>query len=210
MKRKISVLLTLIFCFGFFGVAYSEKTINDYQKCGIIRLHIIANSNDVSDQRLKLKIRDELISKGVFEGKADLEKVNEICMDLIKRDGKSYGVKSEEGIFYFPTKEYENIRLPAGNYRALRVVLGEGLGENWWCVMYPPLCFGASVGGKISKENEEKIKNMMTKEGFNIAMGEEIKFVPAFKIVELWQEIKEMIWHEVSDWGQAEGEVGNP
>ena len=195
MKRGISVLLTLIFCFGFFGIAYSEKTINDYQKSGIIRLHIIANSNDTSDQMLKLKIRDALISKGVFESKADLGKVNEICMDLIKKEGKSYGVKSEEGIFYFPTKEYENICLPAGKYRALRVVLGEGKGENWWCVMYPPLCFGTAVDGKISKENEEKIKNMMTQEGFNIAMGEEIKFVPAFKIVEMWQEIKEkLMW----------------
>lgn len=193
MKRKISVLLTLLFCFAFFVIAYSEKTIADFEKSGIVRLHILANSNLESDQSLKLKIRDELISSGVFSGEVDLKRADEICMEEIKKAGKSYSVKSETGVFYFPTKEYENIRLPAGNYKALRVVLGEGKGENWWCVMYPPLCFSKQATGEISKEDEEKLKNMMTEDGFNLATSDDIKIVPAFKMVEIWQEIKERL-----------------
>ncbi len=192
MKRMIGVLLLFILGGVFMCAGYSEKMITSISESGIVRLHILANSNSEEDQNLKLKVRDSLINADIFKEKEpDLNEINEMVNKIIKENGKNYSVKSERGRFYFPTKKYEKISLPAGEYEALRVVLGEGEGENWWCVMYPPLCFGKNARGEMSDENEEKLKEMLTEESYNLISDDEIRFVPAFKTVEIWQELKE-------------------
>lgn len=120
----------------------------------ILRFHVIANSNSPSDQALKLKVRDRLLEVfGTLEDNCtnakDAEKaairhsslLREAAIDLISSEGYDYDVTVNCGISEFPTKSYGNVTLPKGRYNAVRVIIGEGKGENWWCVMYPPLCF---------------------------------------------------------------------
>ncbi len=169
---------------------------------GIVRLHIIANSDESDDQRVKLLVRDEMIlrqneifSDGIQKtlSKKQKEKLTDEAIKVLRKQGINYDVRVETGNFYFPTKRYENITLPAGYYDAVRVVLGKGEGQNWWCVMYPPLCFNDSAIGKADKESVDILRKSMSEFEYDIISKESIKVVPAFKLVETWQIIKEKI-----------------
>ncbi len=131
----------------------------DYIKTGamyggeIVRLHVIANSNSKEDQELKLKVRDAVltVSDRIVKTKNSsdaamliLESVPEMekqAKRVIAENGYDYNVQVVTGVFDFPARSYQNITLPKGKYSAVRVIIGEGAGENWWCVMFPPLCF---------------------------------------------------------------------
>lgn len=95
------------------------------------------------------------------------------------------------GSFPFPTKMYGDITLPAGTYEALRVVVGEGEGQNWWCVMFPPLCFVDATHGTIPDSVKEDLKNVLTKEEYSIVASadqeDEIPIEIKFKVVEIFQ-----------------------
>lgn len=119
-----------------------------------LRLRIIANSDSPQDQQLKREVRDAVIVqvgdmlKGVkTETKAEqtvkehVSEVNSLAASVVKQHGYSYAVHTEVGQVPFPTKQYGNIVYPAGTYEALRIVIGNGQGQNWWCVLFPPLCF---------------------------------------------------------------------
>lgn len=121
----------------------------------LIRLHILAASDSDYDQALKLKVRDAILAAGVFEAAEDADgaeamtaEAEQAALDIANRvlyeEGAPYGARIEYGLEVYPTREYEGIRLPAGEYRSLRIVLGEGEGQNWWCVLFPPLCLGAA------------------------------------------------------------------
>ena len=147
MKNRLilSVILGIILTLGW--VTVSESALSDISS-GLIRLHILANSDGNDDQLLKLKVRDRLLSEAdTSSGELNLSHIKEICRDEIIKNGYDYNVSVSYGKFYFPTKTYENITLPAGDYEALRVVIGKGEGKNWWCVMYPPLCFSDNTFG---------------------------------------------------------------
>ncbi len=120
----------------------------------LIRLHVVANSDSASDQDLKRKVRDEIVRSVAPEflatdkiasarniARDNLERIQEIANHEIRADGKDYSVHVELACFPFPTKHYGPFILPAGDYEAVRVVIGEGGGANWWCVLFPPLCF---------------------------------------------------------------------
>ena len=119
-----------------------------------LRLRVIANSNSASDQTLKLQVRNAIVSKvGQFltgaktpaQAKAILTQetpvLQKVAMDVVREHGVKYPVQTEFAKVAFPTKVYGTQVYPAGDYEALRIVLGAGKGENWWCVIYPPLCF---------------------------------------------------------------------
>lgn len=119
----------------------------------LLRLHVIAQSDSQQDQTLKLKVRDGILkeSKSLFENVSDiktaeklcrnnLEKLESIAQSIIKSEGFSYDAKVFLDNELYPVRQYEEFTLPAGEYLSLRIVLGEGKGKNWWCVMYPPLC----------------------------------------------------------------------
>ncbi len=123
----------------------------------VIRLHVIANSDSEADQALKLAVRDRVLeqAEGLYpqeatlaEAQAALEgQLNALAAagrEVVEERGYDYPVAAQLTDCWFPTKEYEGFALPAGNYTALRVTIGEGRGQNWWCVAFPPLCLGAA------------------------------------------------------------------
>ena len=155
----------------------------------VIRLHILAHSNSEIDQALKYRVRDEIICllQKELGDLQDLGEAREIVVnqlpnlmtkarECVAQEGFNYSVDAFYGWFHFPKKSYDSIFLPAGRYEALRLVLGEGRGENWWCMLFPPLCF---VNGEQSLclEIEEK------------AGLEEIQIKPALKIVEVFKDV---------------------
>lgn len=127
---------------------------------GAIRLRIIANSDSDADQQLKRDIRDEIIKAmgEVLRGTEDevaardmisqaVPQMNEVAERVIKEQGYSYSVKTDFGMVPFPTKMYGNKVYPAGEYQALRIQIGAAQGQNWWCVLFPPLCFVDMANG---------------------------------------------------------------
>ncbi len=140
----------------------------------VFRLHIIANSNNDADQQLKLKVRDAvlLLSKEMYTGIETTDQAIEItnvnsnlilktAQKVIADNGFDYDVKLNIGKAYFTNREYENFTLPAGEYNALNIVIGEGKGKNWWCVMFPAMCIGAAAdfGSTVSEQSEEIATN---------------------------------------------------
>ncbi len=118
-----------------------------------LRLHVIANSDSEADQQVKLKVRDAVLNvtkdgilecENAQEAKEYIEENLEIIVatanDTLEKNGFDYAAQATVGISHFPDKEYKGVRYPEGDYEALRVVLGDGDGQNWWCVMFPPLC----------------------------------------------------------------------
>lgn len=150
-ERKCVILLILTILMGFLlFYTYIGDRENNHE--GIIRLHVIANSNTVGDQALKLKVRDAVIAymedqedlATVDETrdflKGDLNRLETIADGIIAAEGYDYTAKADIGVRYIPEKTYGDITFPAGNYEALNITLGKGEGENWWCVLFPPLC----------------------------------------------------------------------
>lgn len=126
-----------------------------------IRLRILANSDKAADQAIKRLVRDEIVAamqtwvKGphsIEEARAiineHLPELRELTGRILKEQGYDFGYSVELGVVPFPTKMYGNRVYPAGDYEALRVTIGEGKGQNWWCVLFPPLCFVDSVKGE--------------------------------------------------------------
>lgn len=131
----------------------------------VIRLHILANSDSDYDQRLKLLVRDEILAANCFEDSNSIEDAKAKTEDAAKRavkaanaclerEGAPYRASYRFGTEVYPTREYENIRLPSGEYLSLRIVLGEGEGANWWCVAFPPLCTSAATESFDVKNGE--------------------------------------------------------
>ena len=123
----------------------------------VIRLHIIANSDSEEDQALKLAVRDRVLeqAEALYPRGATLAEARQVLEDhldvltqagraVVEEWGEDYPVSAQLTRCWFPTKEYEGFALPAGEYTALRVVIGQGEGQNWWCVAFPPLCLGAA------------------------------------------------------------------
>lgn len=202
MKKKILLWCIIVVFLLSVSVAVVSERMCDDISAGIVRLHIIANSDDVNDQRIKLLVRDAIIGcqKDIFSdgikktlNNEEKEKIKKVAQKVLDEQDALYGATVETGNFYFPTKRYENITLPAGNYDAVRVVLGAGNGQNWWCVMYPPLCFAQSAVGKADAESLDILKESMGEFSYDIISEESVKIVPAFKIVEIFQVVKEKI-----------------
>ena len=161
----------------------------------IVRLHILANSDSQNDQEVKLVVRDVLLDCGkeLFSGNADINSVKrifeeekdeltEIANKTLSEKGFEYSAEIYLVNEYFSTRSYDGFTLPAGNYPALKVVLGEGKGHNWWCVMFPPLCLPAA-GAK------EEIDDVFGESGTDIIKNYP-KYEMKFKVIEIYECIK--------------------
>ncbi|MCD8390353.1 MAG: stage II sporulation protein R [Firmicutes bacterium] len=160
---------------------YSKGVAEDL-KSNVVRLHIIANSDSEEDQAVKLKVRDAVLENVRKTGKSDdLAAVKSIADEVLKENGFTYAAEVKTGLFYFPEKSYKDTVFPCGEYNAVRIVLGSGEGQNWWCVMYPPLCFDESVDGAMSDGGLEQLKEALDDETYELVTEKpKIKF----KIVE--------------------------
>ena len=202
MKRKIfSRIIVGVFLLLVLAASICEKTQGDIAS-GVLRLHIVANSDDEADQKIKLEVRDAIIeaSKEIISDDNDKNLTNDereklvgVAENVLRSKGADYDAVLMSGNYYFPTRQYENITLPAGNYDAIKVVLGEGKGQNWWCVMYPPLCFTQSALGAADEESMKVLREGMSENCYELISEENIKTVPAFKAVEIWQNLKEKV-----------------
>ena len=157
MKKRILILfLTLIFLIGVLTVLpiHSESQIYE----SVLRLHVIANSDSDEDQALKLLVRDAVLfeAEEILQGISDrntaeqaitqnLERLRLRAKETIIESGYSYSVSIKLGKENYPTKNYESCAFPAGEYTSLQIMIGEASGQNWWCVLYPPLCLSAAT-----------------------------------------------------------------
>lgn len=182
------------------AVSYSDSVQTDLQD-NLIRLHIIADSDDEDDQNVKLKVRDAILadvgdrlSNGAERNDIinELNNIEETALKTLAENGFEYGAKAEYGKFEFPRKTYKSMTLPAGEYYGLRVVLGSGQGHNWWCVMYPPLCFSEGGEARLSSESENMLKESLDDNTYDvITNGDEV--MVKLKVVELAQQFKNMM-----------------
>lgn len=198
--NKLIAAFTAALVFTFACSAYSEKIQEDLQS-GIVRLHIIADSDSEEAQAVKLKVRDAVLTEASDKLRSEniglcrenaaqsLDVIEDIANRTLIKNGFTYKAKAYYGKFPFPTKQYASLTLPAGEYYGVRVVLGSGSGHNWWCVMYPPLCFSES-SGSISDDGDRYLHDNLTHEAYDIITGSGADIQVKFKLVELLQGIK--------------------
>lgn len=184
VKQKCIVSLILVIIMGFILVyTYADKPENQYE--GVIRLHVIANSDSAEDQSLKLKVRDEIIKEvGSLESsqsidqsrgylKSHLGRMEQVAAQVIRENGKKYTAKADLGVRWIPAKTYGDMYFPAGNYEALNVTLGKGQGHNWWCVLFPPLCLIEDDESQIEEMNLTEEKQIQIKSKLLEILGKE-------------------------------------
>ena len=201
MKKNFKYIFIIFILFVLFILlnanSYSKIINHDLEK-NIFRLHILANSNSQEDQELKLKVRDVVIeyikelcknsdskASAIEVCENNLNKINQLAQRVINENNYNYKVKSQIGNFEFPTKTYANIALPSGNYDALRITIGNAQGENWWCSLFPPLCFSNTISGEITDENKILLEENLYNESFEIITQNTSDIVFKFKIIEL-------------------------
>ena len=200
--RMISILSILLFIYTSICALSYASNISTSISNSLFRLHVIANSDSEEDQDLKYKVRDNLIKYmndicSNCETKQEAihlvnnyqSKFKQIALDTIQNEGYNYSINIEIGNFEFPTKQYGDIYLPAGFYDALKVEIGEAKGRNWWCVMFPPLCFVDITSGIVPEESKEYLQDNMSEEEYALISdnsSSDIKF--KFKILEFFNQ----------------------
>ena len=197
--KYIFILISLLFCFIFISISSYAHTLSENLSDNFFRLHILANSNSEIDQDLKLKVRDGIIEymnsqelsnyskeEVITLVKTNLDSYRKVAENIIKENGFNYPVSLEVGTFCFPTKIYGNISLPAGNYEALRINIGQAQGENWWCSLFPPLCFVDISSGVIDDNSKESLKENLSEEEFAIITSNNGTIKLKFKILEIF------------------------
>ncbi|WP_425446251.1 stage II sporulation protein R [Dethiothermospora halolimnae] len=210
MKKKILKGIIISFCIvlaiGIVSISDVLKNRKSYKE-SLIRFHVVANSDSDQDQQLKLKVRDKIIGKmnEKFKDSSSLDETRKIIENNIKeieyiaknelnRQGKNYDINVDFGYHNFPTKSYGNFTLPAGKYEAVNVVIGEGKGKNWWCVMFPPLCFVDVTNGLTDEKTESELKEVLTEEEYNMIKTakskEDTDVKLKFKLVEILEKGK--------------------
>ena len=201
--KKITIIFVLFIIYILLSLfSYSNAVSTDIQN-SVFRLHVIANSDSKEDQDLKYKVRDSLIeymnsiSKDITSKEEAInlaiEHKNEfytIAKSVILDNNFNYNVNVEIGNFSFPTKTYGDISLPSGFYDALKVEIGEASGQNWWCVMFPSLCFVDVSEGIVPEESKEDLQSNLQEEEYNLISSDNLEFKLKFKLVELFENAK--------------------
>lgn len=212
IKKRIYILFSILITILLLTTLVISKEITKIEACSydykekLIRFHVIANSDTDEDQELKLKVRDAVIaylqpklenSKSIEESeviiKNEYDNLKKISKKIISKNGYDYSVKIGLQYSDFPAKQYSSVVLPAGKYKALKIIIGEGKGKNWWCVMFPPLCFVDEQNGVIDEKTDEKLKEILTPQEYDLIMAKnqtkvtDLKF--KFKIAEVFQNL---------------------
>lgn len=201
MKRlfRWELALLLGLCATLLLGAWSAEEQQDLSR-KMIRLHVIAHSDSADDQALKLQVRDAVLdyatavlqrSEDMVQAQEELQRelprIESIARAAVAAEGYDYAVSASLGQSEFPLKEYDGFSLPAGEYTALRLVIGEGAGQNWWCVVFPPLCTTAACD-----LDETAIAAGFSEEELSLITEEE-GYVLKFRTMEWWQELRQKI-----------------
>jgi stage II sporulation protein R len=195
LLSSIAIIFILYMAFSFTYFSASTESVRD----DVVRLHILANSDSEKDQAVKLLVRDALLNENtrLLSGGVDTEnaeeyflenkeKLLEAAKETLQKNNFDYVVSISLGKEYFETRSYGKLIFPAGEYTSLKVILGEGKGHNWWCVMFPPLCVPAADDVEIE---ESKTAAYLTRGGEKIVNGGN-KYIIKFKILELYEELR--------------------
>ena len=198
-KRFCILSLLLILYIFVSAISYTNAVCMDISD-NVFRLHVIANSDSKEDQNLKYIVRDNVLDyvaqiSTTASSKEDiinilqnhLTEIEAIALDTIRKNGFDYSVCVEIGNFSFPTKKYGDIILPPGYYDSLKIQIGEATGQNWWCVMFPPLCFVDVTSGIVPEESKELLQSNLSEEEYNLISKESTDVKVKFKIVEVLQ-----------------------
>lgn len=199
IKRLIILIILLTLFIFVSAVSYTKAVCSDIQN-SVFRLHVIANSNSEEDQNLKYIVRDSIIayineiSKNATSkyevmqiAKDNIDAIHTIAIQTVKNNGYDYAVAVNVGNYIFPSKKYGDITFPPGYYDALKIEIGEAKGQNWWCVMFPPLCFVDITSGIVPETSKEQIKESLSEEEFDLISGKSTDVEIKFKIVEVLQ-----------------------
>lgn len=213
-KRTVVCFVTLAFLFLALGILMCEAGIAVKQaeelSQAVFRLHIVANSDSKGDQKLKLQVRDaiavemeKLLETQDSPTKEDtmalvqenIDRFIAVGQKVVEDAGYDYQVTAMVCNQAFPTKEYLSLTLPAWDYDCLRVDIGTGEGQNWWCVLFPQLCFKEGIVGKLEPEDEEYLDDTLSEDVVDMitvsAKEKPVRVQVRFKIVEIIQGIKE-------------------
>jgi len=187
---EISLLIAL--CVALCAGTWANARHNSISR-GLIRLHVVAVSDDGYEQALKLRVRDSVLSylspilsaaETSDESKALIGKELNGIADAAEKVSEGRQITVSLGKEFYPTKSYGDFALPAGEYESLRIILGEGKGKNWWCVVFPPLCTDTCSGGKL--------KSVMSDADYAIVTEEE-GYELRFRALEVWGRITEFL-----------------
>ena len=200
--RNFSLIVFLLFIYVCICAQNYVSAVSNNLSDAVFRLHVLANSDSAEDQALKLKVRDSLLNymndicsncttkeEAISLANENKKNFQQIAEQTISENGYNYPVKINIDNFYFPTKNYGDITLPAGFYDALRVEIGEAKGKNWWCVMFPSLCFIDVSSGIVDDSAKENLEKNLEEESYSIISDKnnsEIKL--KFKLIELFAE----------------------
>lgn len=203
--KKFLLLVVAAVCVIVGGKQYQQYKMTEEIAEKIIRFHVLANSDTEEDQKLKLEVRDAI---GAFmqprlSNVTDIEDSRQIVREsipdieqkaeeVITENGYTYTVSATLSNIDFPEKTYGPYTFQAGNYEALEIVIGKGEGHNWWCVMYPNLCFFNSTYEVVDEEAEKSLERILTPEEYQSLM-EDKNYEVKFAIVDFWKDIKESV-----------------
>lgn len=193
MKRLIILTFMALLIIGGAGITYSRT--EDYRLQreiaeSLIRFHVRANSDTDEDQALKLKVKDavvEFLSGELSQADSviaardiiarNVEEIKRIADTVIAKEGYAYGVNAYFERSYFPLKQYGDMSFPPGEYEAFRVDIGEAVGHNWWCVLFPPLCFVDSACAVVPDDTKEDFQNRLSPKAYDAITGDyEVRF----------------------------------
>lgn len=190
---EISIILSLFICI--ISCLSFERDCESIRE-KVLRLHVIANSDSEADQELKLKVRDRIIEESdelftLSENREEAEKnlqkslsnLKTITEEVIAEEGSTATVEVRVEPSYFPVRTYEDFTLPAGIYSSLKVIIGEGKGKNWWCVLFPPLCLPAA------EKREDVLSDVLSEKELKLVSSKP-QYEVRFWFYEKLQEIK--------------------
>ncbi len=193
--RSVAAALVLVLTMSICGFDARCDEIRE----NVLRLHVLANSDTEEDQALKLKVRDALLieSENIFKNCATeqeavtaaqkhLKEFEQTAEQVIKNNGFGYSVKVEIAETWFETRDYEKFTLPAGTYEALRVIIGEGEGKNWWCVMFPSICLPAAT------PQNQNFKGVLEEDTAEVVEQPQ-RYKARFKVVEIFEKARKSI-----------------
>lgn len=181
--KKVCILAGILMAFLVTGIAVNVKKDKMQKELAeqVFRFHVLANSDSKEDQDLKLKVKDRILSYMKEElpesdsvemtkewAKSHTKELEEVAAEVIREEGYDYSVKASVLFCNFPDKSYGDVTFPAGRYEALRIEIGEAQGQNWWCVLYPNLCFIDAVHAVVPNEGKEDLKKVLAEDTYEM------------------------------------------